>query len=86
MDELSQYCIKNPLRSPLLWGTYEVLYASKATAVGGPLKKGAGPVLFPGQVRAQIRGHDGVRLGAWRFRAASSGKCRQLRGRWSTAV
>jgi hypothetical protein len=40
--ELSQYSIKNPLKSPLLWGTYDVLYCSKPTAVGGPLKSGAG--------------------------------------------
>lgn len=54
VSELAQYSIKNPLKSPLLWGTYEVLYCSKPTAVGGPLKKGAGPVIAPGQVARQI--------------------------------
>eukprot|EP00882_Tetradesmus_deserticola_P030072 GHRQ01033731.1.p1 GENE.GHRQ01033731.1~~GHRQ01033731.1.p1 ORF type:complete len:230 (+),score=61.77 GHRQ01033731.1:960-1649(+) len=52
--ELSQYSVKNPLKSPLLWGAYDVLYCSKPTAVGGPLKSGAGPVLAPGQQARQI--------------------------------
>lgn len=42
------------MRSPLLWGAYDVLYASKPSAVGGPLTKGAGPVLAPGQQARQI--------------------------------
>jgi hypothetical protein len=54
VDELQQYSVKNPLRSPLLWGTYDVLYCSKPTAVGGPLKKGPGPVLAQGQSARQI--------------------------------
>jgi hypothetical protein len=49
-EELSEFCIKNPVRSPLLWGTWDVLYASKPSAVGGPLKQGVGPLLFAGQV------------------------------------
>lgn len=52
--ELAQYSLKNPVKSPLLWGTYDVLYCSKPTAVGGPLKAGAGPVVAPGQVARQI--------------------------------
>lgn len=51
--------MKNPLRSPLLWGTYEVLYASKASAVGGPLTQGVGPVLAQGQRARQILQDDG---------------------------
>lgn len=54
VSELAQYSAKNPLRSPQLWGTWEVLYCSKPTAVGGPLKKGAGPVVAAGQVARQI--------------------------------
>jgi hypothetical protein len=30
-----------------------VLYASNPAAVGGPLKKGGGPVVFPGQKAVQ---------------------------------
>lgn len=46
--------MKNPLKSPLLWGTYDVVYCSKPAAVGGPLTKGAGPVLAAGQQARQI--------------------------------
>ena len=41
------------MRSPLLWGDYEVLYCSQPSAVGGARKKGGGPVLFPGQKAVQ---------------------------------
>jgi hypothetical protein len=54
VDELAPLSVKNPLRSPLLWGKWEVAYCSKPTAVGGPLKAGAGPVLFPGQQATQL--------------------------------
>ncbi|KIY95638.1 hypothetical protein MNEG_12325, partial [Monoraphidium neglectum] len=53
VSELAPYSVKNPMRSPLLWGDYEVLYASNPAAVGGPLKKGGGPVVFPGQKAVQ---------------------------------
>jgi hypothetical protein len=53
VEELAPLGVKNPMRSPLLWGSYEVLYCSKPSAVGGPLKAGAGPVLFPGQKAVQ---------------------------------
>jgi hypothetical protein len=46
--------MKNPLKSPLLWGTYDVVYCSKPSAVGGPLTKGPGPVLAAGQRARQI--------------------------------
>jgi hypothetical protein len=54
VEELAPLSVKNPLRSPLLWGAWEVAYCSKPTAVGGPLKAGAGPVLFPGQTAKQL--------------------------------
>ena len=49
MSQLAPFTTKAPLRSPLLWGEWDVAYCSQPSAVGGPLKKGAGPVLFPGQ-------------------------------------
>ncbi|KAG2450565.1 hypothetical protein HYH02_005066 [Chlamydomonas schloesseri] len=54
VTELSRYCIKNPLKSDLLFGEWKVLFASKATAVGGPLRAGAGPAVFAGQNAKQI--------------------------------
>jgi hypothetical protein len=54
VTELSRYCIKNPLKSDLLYGEWRVLFASKATAVGGPLRSGAGPAVFAGQNPVQI--------------------------------
>lgn len=49
VEELEQYCPPNPLRNPLLFGEYEVLYASKPSAAGGPLRSPLGRVAFPGQ-------------------------------------
>ncbi|KAG2493381.1 hypothetical protein HYH03_008513 [Edaphochlamys debaryana] len=52
--ELSRYCMKNPLKSDLLFGEWQVLFSSKPSAVGGPLRKGPGPAVFPGQEARQI--------------------------------
>jgi hypothetical protein len=52
--------MKNPLKSPLLWGTYDVVYCSKPSAVGGPLTKGAGPVVAAGQQARQILQEPGT--------------------------
>lgn len=68
VSELQQYSIKNPLRSNQLWGTYEVLYCSKPAAVGGPLKKGAGPILFPGQQARQILQEPNVLINEVEFK------------------
>ncbi|KXZ56152.1 hypothetical protein GPECTOR_1g13 [Gonium pectorale] len=82
VTELSRYCMKNPLKSDLLFGEWkaswrggwqaafgeagadplhslvirprQVLFASKATAVSGPLRSGAGQAVFPGQKARQI--------------------------------
>ena len=54
VEELAPYSVRNPTRSPLLWGAWEVAYCSLPTAVGGPLRKGPGPVIFPGQRARQI--------------------------------
>lgn len=52
--ELSQYSIKAPLKSPLLFGEWKVLYASKPSAVGGPLRSAVGTTVFPGQNARQV--------------------------------
>ncbi|GLC33002.1 hypothetical protein PLESTB_000381600 [Pleodorina starrii] len=54
ITELSRYCIKNPLKSDFLFGEWKVLFSSKPTAVGGPLRSGAGPAVFSGQSAKQI--------------------------------
>ncbi|EFJ43883.1 hypothetical protein VOLCADRAFT_106656 [Volvox carteri f. nagariensis] len=55
ITELSRYCVKNPLKSDLLFGEWKVLFSSKASAVGGPpLRSGVGPAVFPAQDAKQI--------------------------------
>ncbi|GIL75809.1 hypothetical protein Vretimale_5529 [Volvox reticuliferus] len=55
ITELSRYCLKNPLKSELLFGEWKVLFSSKPAALGGSLLRGgAGPVVFPGQRATQI--------------------------------
>jgi hypothetical protein len=49
VGELEAYCPRNPLRSPLLFGDYEVVYASKPQSVGGPFRSPIGRVVFPSQ-------------------------------------
>jgi hypothetical protein len=66
--ELAPLSVRNPLRSPLLWGAYEVLYCSKPTAVGGPLRKGAGPVLAPGQSARQTLVEPGTLINEVTFK------------------
>jgi hypothetical protein len=60
--------MKNPLKSPLLWGTYDVVYCSKPSAVGGPLTKGAGPVVAAGQQARQILQDDGTLINEVSFK------------------
>lgn len=54
VDELEGCCPRNPLRSPLLFGEYEVLYASKPQAAGGPFRSPIGRAVFPGQRAVQL--------------------------------
>jgi hypothetical protein len=68
VSQLQPLSVKNPLRSPLLWGTYEVAYCSKPSAVGGPLTKGAGPVLAQGQTARQILQDDGTLINEVSFK------------------
>ncbi|KAL4445820.1 hypothetical protein ABPG77_009019 [Micractinium sp. CCAP 211/92] len=53
VEELEAYCPRNPLRSPLLYGDYEVLYASKPQTAGGPFRSPVGRTVFPGQRATQ---------------------------------
>lgn len=53
VEELEAYCPRNPLRSPLLYGDYEVLYASKPQTAGGPFRSPLGRTVFPGQRATQ---------------------------------
>lgn len=54
VEELAPFGVKNPARSPALWGTWEVAYCSLPTAVGGPLRTPVGVTVFPGQRARQI--------------------------------
>ena len=49
MDELEGFCPRAPLKSPLLWGEYELLWASSPGTAGGPFRSALGQVVFPGQ-------------------------------------
>lgn len=49
VEELEGFCPRNPLRSTLLFGDYEVLYASKPETAGGPFRSPLGRAVFPGQ-------------------------------------
>lgn len=53
VSELEGICPRNPLRSPLLFGEYEVLYASKPQTAGGPFRSPLGRTVFPGQRAVQ---------------------------------
>jgi len=68
VSELEPLCMKNPLKSPLLWGTYDVVYCSKPSAVGGPLTKGAGPVVAAGQQARQILEEPGTLINEVSFK------------------
>jgi hypothetical protein len=54
VDELEGQGPAAPLRSPLLFGTWEVLYASKPTTAGGPLRSPLGRALLKGQRATQV--------------------------------
>ena len=51
--ELEGLGTRNPLRSPLLFGDYEVVYTSKPQAAGGAYRSPLGRVVFPGQRAVQ---------------------------------
>lgn len=53
VEELQAFCPRNPLRSPLLFGDYEVLYASKPQSTGGPFRSPLGRAVFFSQRATQ---------------------------------
>lgn len=53
VEEVEKYCPKAPLRSELIFGEWEVLYASKPGTAGGPFRSPLGRVIFPGQKARQ---------------------------------
>jgi hypothetical protein len=54
VDELSEYCMRSPLRSDLIFGEWEVVYASKPQTAGGPFRSPIGRAVFPGQRATQV--------------------------------
>jgi hypothetical protein len=54
VEQLSAYCPRAPLRSELIFGIWEVVYASKPTTAGGPFRSPLGRAIFPGQRALQI--------------------------------
>lgn len=53
VEEVEKYCPKAPLRSELIFGEWEVLYASKPGTAGGPFRSPLGRIVFPGQKARQ---------------------------------
>jgi hypothetical protein len=53
VEEVEKYCPKAPLRSELIFGQWEVLYASKPGTAGGPFRSPLGRIVFPGQKARQ---------------------------------
>ena len=54
VDELQNYCMKDPLGSENIFGRWEVRYASKPGTAGGPFRTPVGRLVFPGQRAIQI--------------------------------
>jgi len=54
VDKLSAYCMRSPLRSDLIFGEWEVVYASKPTTAGGPFRSPIGRAIFLGQRATQV--------------------------------
>lgn len=54
VEELESYCPRSPLRSELIFGTWEIVYASKPQTAGGPFRSPIGRTVFPGQRAIQI--------------------------------
>lgn len=54
VDELESFCPKQPLRSELIFGEWEVVFASKPQTAGGPFRSPVGRAVFPGQRAIQI--------------------------------
>lgn len=51
---LEQYCVPEPLQSPLIFGDWDVVYCSNPTAAGGYYRSAIGRVLFKTKQMTQI--------------------------------
>lgn len=54
VEQLQRFSVKNPVKSPLLWGEYEVVYTSKPSASGGPFLSTSGTTIYPAPKARQI--------------------------------
>ncbi|KAL4521828.1 hypothetical protein Ndes2526A_g02009 [Nannochloris sp. 'desiccata'] len=69
VDELSEYCMRSPLRSDLIFGEWEVVYASKPTTAGGPFRSPIGRAVFPGQRATQVIAEPNVCINEVSYKA-----------------
>jgi hypothetical protein len=69
VDELSGYCMRSPLRSDLIFGEWEVVYASKPTTAGGPFRSPIGRAVFPGQRATQVIAEPNVCINEVSYKA-----------------
>jgi hypothetical protein len=51
---LEKYCIKSPLTNQLIFGDWQVVWASKPTTAGGPFRSSIGRTVLPGQTLRQV--------------------------------
>ena len=69
VEELSKYCMKSPLRSDLIFGEWEVVYASKPQTAGGPFRSPIGRAVFPKQRAIQIISEPNVCINEVSYKA-----------------
>jgi chemotaxis protein histidine kinase CheA len=69
VDELSEYCMRSPLRSDLIFGEWEVVYASKPQTAGGPFRSPIGRAVFPGQRATQVIAEPNVCINEVSYKA-----------------
>jgi PAP_fibrillin len=69
VNELSEYCMRSPLRSDLIFGEWEVVYASKPQTAGGPFRSPIGRTVFPGQRATQIIAEPNVCINEVSYKA-----------------
>jgi hypothetical protein len=51
---LEKFCIKSPLTNQLIFGDWQVIWASKPTTAGGPFRSSIGRTVLPGQTLRQV--------------------------------
>ncbi|KAK9825281.1 hypothetical protein WJX74_005740 [Apatococcus lobatus] len=80
-EQLKPFRIRNPTKSPLFWGQFELLYCSLAIATGGPFIRGpAGQALLWGQQLRQVLTRPSTYLNRIEFRGLGliPGEAKQL--------